>query len=269
MEVSFCARRSALTACLVAVACVLVLSCSRQISGDAQPPPAPQPWSGPLEGVSVVWSAEPGIDLAAGPAVPVRAYVESYRLVSDLATIRVAYPGFTQAVADTEQPGNPWPYTEHIRRYPLVGTERIHLLRVDANGRDVAAYVCFYSGFTSTNDLGNGKFGYPPSNLASDGVDVMRLSMTAPEAPSTLPPQRGPALAPADDVFEGWRIEDRRVPASSDLSTWPTVGQDLALCRDRAPEPLERREFLRQGEHPRSDFPTLPAYPGWPAAAPS
>jgi hypothetical protein len=270
MELKSSVRRRALAKWVVAMVSVLmVLSCTRQTSGDALAPPAPEPWSGPLEGVTVVWSAEPDIDLVTGPAVVVRSYIESYELALNLGTIRVAYPGFTRAVVDSSQPGNPWPYTKHTRSYPLVGTKRWHLLRIDLSGRSVAAYICFYSGFTSANDLGNGKFGYPPSAFDFDGVDVMRLGMTAPETPSKLPPQRGPASAPVDDVFGGWGIYDRRVPDSSDLSSWPTVNEDLELCRDRAPDPLERREFLRQGEHPRSDYPTLPAYPGWPAAPPS
>jgi hypothetical protein len=227
------------------------------------------PWSGPLDGVTAVWSADPGIDLLTGPAVVVRAYLESYEVAGYQDTIRVTYPGFMRAVLETQQSGNPWPSTEPIRSYPVVGTKRWHVLRVDTNNRSVAAVVCGYSGFTSANDLGNGKFGFPPGQFDLDGVFVMRIGMTAPESPSSLPPQRGPALSPVDDVFGGWRIVDRQVGGQSEPRDWSTVEEDLQLCRDRAPEPLERRQFLRQGEHPRSDYPTLPAYPGWPAAPPS
>lgn len=41
---------------------------------------------------------------------------------------------------------------------------------------------------------------------------------------------------------------------------------DYQACSDKEPDPLQRREFLRSGVHPGLDYPTLPAYPGWPAA---
>jgi hypothetical protein len=269
MELTVAARRRLLVRCAVAlVAILLVMSCTRQTAGEPLAPPAPKPWSGPLDGVTVVWSADPGIDLTSGAAVAVRAYLESYELVLNLGTIRVAYPGFLQAVLDTQQPGTPWPYTKHTRSYPLVGTNRWHVLRIDTNNRSVAAVVCWY-GFTSANDLGNGKFGYLPHVSDFDGVDALRIAMTAPVTASDLPPQRGPALAPVDDVFGGWRIDERLVGGRSEPRDWSTVEEDLQLCRDRAPAPLERRQFLLHGEHPRSDYPTLPAYPGWPAAPPS
>jgi hypothetical protein len=44
------------------------------------------------------------------------------------------------------------------------------------------------------------------------------------------------------------------------------LASDHQACQDKEPDPLQRREFLRSGVHPRSDYPALPAYPGWPAA---
>lgn len=41
---------------------------------------------------------------------------------------------------------------------------------------------------------------------------------------------------------------------------------DYQAWSDKEPDPMQRREFLRSGVHPRSDYPALPAYPGWPAA---
>jgi hypothetical protein len=270
MELTVVARRSLLGRCAVTLfAMLMVLSCTRQTSGEPLPPQVPTPWSGPLDGVTVVWSAGPGIDLVTGPAVAVRAYLESEELAEAMGTSRAAYPGFIRAVLDTQRPGNPWPYTKQTRRYPLVGSKRWHVLRIDTNQRSVAAVIGSYSGFTSANDLGNGKFGYPPHALDFDGVDALRISMTAPTTPSDLPPQRGPASAPVDDVFGGWRIDDRQVGGRREPRDWSTVEEDLQLCRDRAPAPLERRQFLLHGEHARSDYPTLPAYPGWPAAPPS
>lgn len=47
---------------------------------------------------------------------------------------------------------------------------------------------------------------------------------------------------------------------------WPAELADATTCVDKAPDPVERRLYLLNGAHPRSDFPTLPPYPGWPAA---
>ena len=41
---------------------------------------------------------------------------------------------------------------------------------------------------------------------------------------------------------------------------------DYQACSDNKPDPVQRREFLRSGVHPRSDYATLPAYPGSPVA---
>ncbi len=224
--------------------------------------------------VSAVWSAEPGIDLLTGPAVIVRAYVESHALATAMGTDDVVYPGFTRAVlspAETgEVPGIPWPEATGPLPYPLVGTEREHILRIDRADREVTAMVCSYSRYTASYDLGNGNYGPYPGGGDDDGVVAMQLTMTAPATSSNpLPPQRGPSRAPSDDVFGKWRIDSRRLDLITAEPEWPTATEDLQACRDRAPDPVERRKFLRQGEHPRSDYPTLPAYPGWPAAPPS
>ncbi|MGB3483510.1 MAG: hypothetical protein WBB07_15010 [Mycobacterium sp.] len=233
-----------------------------------------EPWTGVMANVNAVWSAEPGIELITGPAVVVRAYVESRALASAMGTIDVVYPGFTRAVlspAETgEVPGTPWPGTSHPLPFPLVGTDRLHILRIDTVGRAVTAIVCSYGRYTSTYDLGNGNYGPYPGDVDDDGVVAMQVKMTAPEiSASPLPSQRGPARSPSDDVFGGWSIDSRRLDMNEVWPDWPTALEDVQACRDRAPDPVERRKFLRQGEHPRSDYPTLPAYPGWPAAAPS
>jgi hypothetical protein len=56
-----------------------------------------------LNDFSMAWSAEPGIDLTEGPAVPVRAHMESYLLAWVTGDDRYLYPGFAKAV-DPNQP---------------------------------------------------------------------------------------------------------------------------------------------------------------------
>ncbi len=158
----------------------------------------------------------------------------------------------------------------------LVGTDRYHILRIDATGRQVTAGVCYWA-YTSALDLGGGNYGWKSTLPATDpgaGIAVQWVAMTAPEDAPTppLPPQTGTAESPVDDVFGAWRITGHNMAAdavpqqNSDPAPWPSEVADARSCVDQAPDPLERRLFLRNGVHPRSDFPTLPPYPGWPAA---
>jgi hypothetical protein len=89
---------------------------------------------------------------------------------------------------------------------------------------------------------------------------------------SPPPHQKGPAAAPVADVFDGWRIDGHLVDAADDPNVqhcdeWPSQLSDAQQCQTKAPDPVERRKFLSDGVHPRSDYPTLPAYPGWPSAS--
>ncbi|MCT7661768.1 hypothetical protein [Mycobacterium deserti] len=84
-----------------------------------------------------------------------------------------------------------------------------------------------------------------------------------------MPPQEGPALAPYNNVFGDWKVIGGLSVFASALpgfdEEWPTFQEDEAACVAKAPDSAERRNSLMNGEHPRSDFPTLPAYPGWPS----
>jgi hypothetical protein len=55
-------------------------------------------WPEALQDFRFRWSAEPGIDLLSGPAVPLRAYLESYRVAEFTLDINETYPGFQRAV---------------------------------------------------------------------------------------------------------------------------------------------------------------------------
>jgi hypothetical protein len=83
-----------------------------------------------------------------------------------------------------------------------------------------------------------------------------------------FPPQGGPAPAPAVDVFGDWNITGLLIDSGrlhSDFpKVWPTHEADLATCIEKAPDPPERRAFLKIREHPRTDFPTSAPSPGWP-----
>lgn len=263
-----------LLASVCAVLCSLTLSsCNKQNAPQAETPQVPKPWTGLTQDVRAVWSAEPNIDLINGPAVVVRAYVESYFLAMKMGTIDVAYPGFTRAVPPTTSTSSPftdpWPDTSHPSPYRIVGTDKRHILRMDSVGRSVVSIVCDYTAYTHGLDRGDGTFGYKPGG-DDDGVGIQRIAMTAPERTTgSLPPQRGPAPAPATDVFGRWQVETMQWGVFEDDPRWPNREADAAACRNLAPDPVERRVALRKGAHPRSDYPTLPPYPGWPEAGPA
>lgn len=66
-----------------------------------QLPDTPLDWRANLADFQFRWTAEPGIDLVSGPAVPLRAYVESWRVVLMESNMGAAYPGFEAAVPDS------------------------------------------------------------------------------------------------------------------------------------------------------------------------
>jgi hypothetical protein len=123
-------------------------------------------------------------------------------------------------------------------------------------------------------DLEDGSLTFPATDPAAR-IAVHRVTMTAPTGSptSSLPPQQGTAAAPVDDVFGGWHIvghdmtADRVPGTNTDPAQWPAELADTASCVDKAPDPVQRRLFLLNGVHPRSEFPTQPPHPGWPAGS--
>lgn len=184
------------------------------------------------------------------------------------------YPGFDRAVAPNQPVGSPsstialWPEPGKADR-TMAGTDFVHILRIDQTGRDVATVMCrltYGSAWQQQNDMYRIQ---TPNSGGATALIMERLNLVAPSDSDAerLPPQNGPALYPTTDVFGGWRI----VGSLSEFSQskvnpeWPEFIQDQAACAARAPESLERREYLTSADRPRSDFPTLPASPGWPA----
>jgi hypothetical protein len=259
---------------LILFASSLIAGCTRSHEKDQQV----HRWAGVLADVRVQWYAEPGVDLLTGAAVPVRAYLESQLLAQYVGNMDQTYPGFARAVPPNEPKDSPnisardrQPLLDYPLDAPLFGNIGYRIQSVERSGRDVTVTVCNFNyavakehdgKFVAFNNLGP---------IESRGVNTFRVLLTAPadESTSALPPQAGPANSPEDDVFGEWQVAGFLVATGTEYvkSHWPNFEADLAACVTRAPDPLERRAFLLNGEHPRSDFPTSPPSPGWPEGA--
>ena len=245
-----------------AVALLSVFS-SAGCRSEAPEKAAPAGWPEDLRNFSIVWTGEPGIDLVAGPAVPVRAYLESFVLGELTGDEKYLYPGFTDAVEDKWRPsgsgGQPW-----------VGTETNHLLSLEHSGDDVTAIGCMYT-YNAASPHGDDEYeaqAVPPGTPEA-GIIAFKVTLSAPpESSGPGAPQHGPARAPFDDVFGGYKVTGYYggyFSAKGANPIWPEYQQATADCIAKAPDPLERRKFLSQNYLSRSEFQTLPAAPGWPA----
>lgn len=258
-------------ACVVFVVISIAGCSSGAHQGGASSTPATPPagWPAALNDFTFAWTAEPGIDVTAGPAVPVRAYTESYLLASIMGDNRYLYPGFQQSVDPNQSINHPigtqslWPKT-NAPQQQWIGTVQVHILSVTTAGRDVTVVACEYT-FGTAQPARNGyepNIGKPPPY---SGIDPLRITMKAPAKPGPESPQRGPARSPSVDVFNGWRITSHQggyFAQSGFGDEWPNAIEDRNTCLAKAPQ---HPDLQRGGEYPRTDFPTLPPSPGWPA----
>jgi hypothetical protein len=267
---------------LFAAALLLIVAGCTPNAPEATPSTAPPPtidrWGGLLQDLRELWNAEPGIDLLTGPAVIVRAYRESIELAQSMGKNDYVYPGFARAVLPSEPNSEQmskwdrWPTLATPVTEARFGNLKSHILTIARSGRDVAAVVCSYTYATATEN-GTGKFVSRGKSSAgtNPGISAYYVKMLAPEQETrqARPPQKGPSPAPVTDVFGEWKITGSLNSVAyieADLiHEWPSYHDDLAACVNKAPDPPERRQFLLTGEHPRSEFPTLPAEPGWPS----
>lgn len=234
-------------------------------------------WPEGMSAVRVHWTAEPGIDLTAGIAVPVRAYLESYDLVVFTGNIDNAYPGFLDAVPPNEASDRSNNRSAWDRR-PLglpsragtsySGNLGFHLQTVQHTDSGATVTVCEYR-----YALGARRYEGDYDPVITGGLSVnrgivgLRLDLVAPTddaTAGTLPSQRGPAAVPAVNVFGGWQIVGLQTTSSTGTDEWPTKQQVVADCVATAPDPPERRNELARGPLSAADFASSPAVPGWP-----
>jgi len=254
---------------LFAAGSLVLTAC--QLFGDDKP--AIDRWGGLLSELRYQWDAAPGIDVTTGPAVPVRAFIESRMVAQSMGNLDYAYPGFTQAVPADDPGDNAWdirPNVNHPVSKAPVGTARYHILSLARAAESVTASVCYYR-YSVATEVDGGKFESVASGSAAEpkGIDAERVTLAVPKESSSLPAQSGPSPAPTDDVFGNWQITGYLFSTNQPgfQAQWPTYDADVAKCVEKAPDSAERRNFLINGEHPRSDFPTSPPSPGWPEPA--
>lgn len=219
-------------------------------------------WPDRFRDLSFVWTGDEGVELRYGPAVAVRAYVESSILGELTGDEQYVYPGFVKATDENLRPS----YDSPAER-EWVGTITNHLLSVGRSGADVTAAGCMYTYGSASPREDEFEPNTIPRDTPDAGVFPFTVMLSTPAEPSYPGAQEGPARAPVDDVFVGYRVTAYNggyfhAWRSNSFVRYQTI---LADCIAAAPDPLERRAYVTQNYLPRSDFPTLPPSPGWPA----
>ncbi|WBP96157.1 hypothetical protein O6072_08310 [Mycolicibacterium neoaurum] len=230
----------------------------------------------PLKERSFQWTAAPEINLVSGPAVAIRAYIESRVDAQTMGSLDYTYPGFENAVQTPSPQSDSSPLTVGLipdaDRAPLTdpvfGNNRFHISRIDSDGDSRTALLCNFR-YGLAHRLDNGAFRSVASQFRDDdGIDPMLVVLANhSDGADDLPDQAGPEPAPASDVFGDWKITgfvNGFGFSDSSIAEWPTLQQDNQTCIDQAPDDPSRRAFLTSGDHSRSDFPTSPPVPGWP-----
>ena len=263
-------------------AVVFLVSVVLAVAGCTPAPtekPAPAPpagWPSELADFTIVWTAEPGIDVTTdGAAIAARAYAESYYLASITEDAKYFYPGFADSVEPNQpSPGGPPGTSELHPRLGLsdpavwIGTARHRVLSIIRSAGDVTVVACAYL-YGAARKIPN-RDGYAANVGTSydlnSGIFPMRIGLRAPTgSESKSPVQEGPSKTPSDNVFSGWRITSFLFDYLSQPTSWPEKDADLATCVAKADSPPESRHFIPLAPYPLSDFPMLPAAPGWPA----
>jgi len=263
-------------------------------SDDAPPKPTFSNWPQSMGDFRFQWAAEPGVDLVSGPAVPLRAYLESYRIAQFTKDIGTAYPGFDRAVPPAEPPRSnasarselvsirPQPDAEPFGPPgPFYGNEFFHILEITPIQGGYRAFVCdgLYNIFREGEEPGtyvsviNSDF---RAGGDVDGMMVWRVEFTdtppAADAPAPVnDTQRGPNPAPVGDVFGPWRITGASdsnwgSPIDRESNADERIGgaRRISQCGDLMPQwRTERADIIKRVlDTPPS---AEPASPGWPA----
>jgi hypothetical protein len=276
----------------------LIAACGTHVqnpvkSSASQPNTRFPNWPTLLDEFRFQWSTEPGIDVTTGPAMVVRAYLESYRVAEATLNADNVYPGFNRATPEnTAREGNYQFQLVNIRPmgYPRAGTpdeavprfgfEALHLLELTPVGNAYRAVVCSGSysefvaskthpgKFVSINADGDGQ----PLPRGSSGVSGIQIELTQhdPRVGSNPPavvtqPQQGPLPAPDQDVFGNWFITGAGDSFWGPKNDPKSFRHDLEeRCEAAMPTPAAERIAMMTGFKDQPP-PHGEAVPGWPA----
>lgn len=284
---------------LIVVAVLLCGACDARTMDSAPTTMPPQQhyqnWPTLLDEFRFHWSSEPGIDVTVGPAMIVRAYMESYGTASYTLNKNNVYPGFTRATPENQTPtgdflwqlvqvrplGSGYPTTDKEAR-PHFGYQEFHILELEPiKPAGYRALVCSgeYAHFVRSTlqptkflSIGSREETAKPYAQGSSGVFPHRIELVQRdprEDAADEQPQLGKAPAPSDDVFGDWLITG----ASS--SYWgPSTDRIAAAefpspaekdrCENAMPTPRDERLALMTG-FKDSPPPHGDPIPGWPA----
>lgn len=238
--------------------------CSPATKSPEPIPPSNYPnWPGLLNDFRFRWTAEPGIDLTTGIAVPIRAYIESFTIGYLTQThSSQLYPGFDQAVAAGTQDNLIRPEqvkkTDYYKKAPFFGNGYFHVLEVKPTPAGYAAAVCegLYNVRYAAPDR-PGKYYALPSPTSVSFIELSKRGDN-----DVKMPQKGSLPAPVGDVFSGWHID----AVTNGLGDW-TLAQTRDLQRkcdnSSMPHTADQQSQIYQTV---LDAPpkTEPAVPGWP-----
>lgn len=288
------------------LAMVLVTACGTPAappaptSTSAFPAPLFPNWPAEANEFRFHWSSAPGIDLDTGPAVALRAYVESYRLAGFAGgNPSVVYPGFMRATPESTGPlqdrgsllqlrdvrpetraGYEAAGLEYVQRQ-VYGSQPTYIVNLQPQADGYRATVCLglYSVYRTADDdhdkyfstMADAETGQPKYG-GRRSIEIWRVELTNKDArvgnvpPASAEPQRGPLPAPVDDVFGRWFITGNTsglwgpLGDAEDIDT-PEVRRQ---CEDVMPDDAAARMAMSTGFHSEPP-PHGEPIPGWPA----
>ncbi|MBX7432574.1 hypothetical protein JDV09_10735 [Mycobacterium sp. Y57] len=261
-------------------------------------------WPEKLTDFRFRWSAEPGVDLVTGQAVPLRAYLESWLLTYYADDLDAGYPGFRRATPPPPKlDSSAWRELPYAVRNAsghqgnssvddpdlrILGNEDLHVLRLEPMPSGFRALVCDSTFGVYTQSPGDAQVTPLRAESSGDSVtDIMnmpvwRIEFTDRDSAVQPPagPQQGPLPAPRDDVFGPWFITGSDVVEAWWNADFPGPVDDegkkhffdaraqadalRAQCLDWLG--IDPAERTRIATTPLDAAPELqPAFPGWPA----
>lgn len=250
-------------------------------------------WPSLLDEFRFKWTASPGIDVTTGPAMIVRAYLESYAVAQSTLDADNVYPGFNRATPENlPREGNYQLQFVNIRPMgppftsgpedatPKYGYETFHFLELTPAGRGYRGIVCsgHYATFVASRSHPGKFFSVAardgdalPFPRNSSGVSAHQVELTqddprigADAPPNVVMPQDGPQPAPDQDVFGNWFITAAGGqfwgPKNDPKSFRPQLRK---RCEDAMPTPTAERLAIITG-FKDSPPPHGDPIPGWP-----